>query len=179
MRKSSAGSSDRRCPHETRRNCYEFWDSSDLVSLRTKDATNSACVFGEPAPHPVIRPRPFEGVSIQPVVLRPRRLHMGDVLLLTRPRPPLQVAAPEGMVEQLPLVQPGGMRRGQPGTPPAMATGEVVGRLAGDVAGPAVMDQEDAPEFTMLPPEPIQFRDVVLGIVGLQADGLHLARMDH
>src|SRR5512135_145500 len=29
MRRSSAGSSARRCPHETRRKRYEFWDSSD------------------------------------------------------------------------------------------------------------------------------------------------------
>src|SRR5512135_1791843 len=30
MRRSSAGSSARRCPHETRRKRYEFRDSSDL-----------------------------------------------------------------------------------------------------------------------------------------------------
>src|SRR5512135_3129376 len=33
MRRSSAGSSARRCPHETRRKRYEFRDSSDLALL--------------------------------------------------------------------------------------------------------------------------------------------------
>src|SRR5512147_1113447 len=90
-------------------------DCKPLVSLRPKDATNSGRVLGEPPPHPVVRPGPFEGVDVQPVVLVPGRLHMGNVLLPAAPRPPLQIPAPEGVVEQLPLVQPGRMRRGQPG----------------------------------------------------------------
>ena len=64
---------------------------------------------------------------------------MGDVLLPAGPRPPLQVAAPEGMVEQVPLIQPGGMRRGEPGTPPTATLGEVVGCFSGDMAGSAVI----------------------------------------
>src|SRR5512135_1823349 len=104
---------------------------------------------------------------------------MSDVLLPAGPRTPLQVAPPEGVVEQLPLVEPGGMRRREPGTPPASALGEVLGCLPGDVAGSAVVDEEDPPEPAMLPPEPFQFRGVVIGVVGPQADGLHLARMDN
>ena len=41
------------------------------------------------------------------------------------------------------------------------------------------MHQEDAPELAVFPPEVLQRRDVVLGVVGLQAGRLHLPRMDH
>jgi len=92
---------------------------------------------------------------------------VGEVLLTARPRPSLQVALAEGVVEQLPLVQPRGVGRGQPGPPPAMATGEVVRRLGGDVAGTAIGDQEDPPKPAMLPPEALPFRDLVQpGVIG-------------
>ena len=42
-----------------------------LVVLLRSPATNSPGVFGEPLAHPVVGPRPAEGVSVPPVVLRP------------------------------------------------------------------------------------------------------------
>src|SRR4051794_12985295 len=99
-----------------------------LVCLAISRARNSGGVLGKPSPHLLIGPHPLEGVGVEAVVLRPGRLHMGDVFLPTRPRAPLQVAIPEGVVEPLPLVQPRGMRRGQPGPPPTLTTIEIVGR---------------------------------------------------
>src|SRR5204862_7085969 len=100
-----------------------------LVSLDTKDATNSACMLGEPLTHPVIGPGPFEGVSVASIVLRPRRFHMGEVLLPARPGAALQVPIRERMIEQFCLIQPRSMGWGQPRSPPALAGGEVVRRL--------------------------------------------------
>jgi hypothetical protein len=104
---------------------------------------------------------------------------MGDVLLPVGPRTPLQVTAPEGVVEQLTLIQPGGVGQGQPGSPPTVAPGEVSRRFPSDVAGPAVVHQEDSPEPAMLTSEPIQRRDVMGGVVLLQAGRHHLAAVDH
>jgi hypothetical protein len=117
-------------------------------------------------------------MGLEAVALRPRVVHMNYVFLPTRLRLSLQVAASEGVVEQLPLIQPRGMSRGEPGSPLPPAGGEVVLLRPGDVAGPAVMDQEHAPEFEMSPPAAFLCRDAVLGVVGLQADRLHLAHMD-
>ena len=103
---------------------------------------------------------------------------MSDVLLATRPRSPVQIAAPEGVVEQLRLVEPRGVGGGQPGPPPPLALGEVGRRVPGDVAGPAVVDQEDATQPPVPPPEPFQGRDVLGGGVRLQAGRLHLAGVD-
>src|SRR4051812_41059042 len=75
-----------------------------LVSLDISNARNSGGVLGEPTTHFLIRPRPLEGMGVKPVVLRPRGHHVVDVLPAAAPRPPLQVAMAEGVVEQLPLV---------------------------------------------------------------------------
>src|SRR5437763_2760236 len=105
-----------------------------LVSLNISKKRNSEDVLVVPETHFLIRPRPLEGMGVKPVVLRPRGHHMVDVLPTTGPRTALQVAIAEGMVEQLPLIQPRGVGRRQPGTPPALAAGEIVGRLGGGVA---------------------------------------------
>src|SRR5512135_3607846 len=84
----------------------------------------------------------------------------------------------EGVIEQFPLSEPRGVGRGQPGTPPALAVGEIVGRLGGDVAGTAVLNQEDPSKSAVLPSERIQRRNVVVSVVGLQADRLHLTGVD-
>src|SRR5437868_12944665 len=121
-------------------------------------------MFGKPATHPLICPGPLEGMSVQPVVLRPGGQDMGDVLLTAGPRPPLQVAMSEGVVEQLSLIEPRGVGRRQPGTPPAPAVGNILVRLGGDAATTAIVNQEYPPEPAMLPSEGIQRRDVVLSV---------------
>ena len=96
-------------------------------------------MFGEPATHFLIGPGPLERVGVVPVVLRPGGGDVGDVLPTVRPRTSLQITPVEGVVQQLRLVQPGGVRRGQPGPPPPLAPGDVGRRVPGDMAGPAVV----------------------------------------
>src|SRR5690349_13714039 len=69
-----------------------------LVSLDISNAMNSGDVLVVPATHLLIRPRPLEGMGVEPVVFRPRGHHMVDVLPTTGPRTPLQVATAEGVV---------------------------------------------------------------------------------
>ena len=61
-----------------------------LVSLAISNARNSTSMFGKPSAHLLIRPRPFKGMSVAFVVLRPRGGNMGDEFLPTRPRPALR-----------------------------------------------------------------------------------------
>src|SRR5207247_8930768 len=101
-----------------------------------------------------------------------------DILPATGPRPSLQVTMAAGVVEQLPLVQPRGMGRRQPGTPPAPAALEIAGRLAGGVAAAPIVDEEDPTETAVPSSERIQSPDVMLGVVGIEDDRLHPAGMD-
>ena len=67
---------------------------------------------------------------------------------------------------------------GQTGPPPSVTSGKVVlGDLA-DVAGTAIVHQVDPVEPVVAPAEMPQGCDVVLGVVGFQAERLHLPAMD-
>src|SRR5512135_402986 len=98
---------------------------------------------------------------------------MGNKLLATDPRPTPQGVVVERVVEQLGLIEPRGMRRGRAGPPPSSASLEIGSRRRGTMAGAASVDQEHASEPAMPLPEPPQLLDVVRGIVGSQAHGLH------
>src|SRR6202035_3037661 len=52
-----------------------------LVGLARSNATNSGGMFGEPLPHPLIRPGPLEGTGVELVILSRGGQHMGDELL--------------------------------------------------------------------------------------------------
>ena len=69
---------------------------------------------------------------------------MRPELVLTLPGRSFQVVVLERMDEDLRLVQPGSIGRRIPGSPPALAPGEILSRVACDVARSAVLDQEDA-----------------------------------
>jgi hypothetical protein len=94
------------------------------------------------------------------------------------PRPALQVPEVEGVIEQLSLVQPGGMSWRQTGVPPTATGSEILRRRLADVAGTAVMDQVNPPKATAVLSELFQGWDVVISVIGLQADCFHLTRMD-
>ena len=103
---------------------------------------------------------------------------MGNKLLATDPRPTPQKVVVERVVEQLGLIEPRGMRRGRAGPPPSSASLEIGSRRRSTMAGAAIVDQEHASEPAMPLPEPPQLLDVVLGIVGSQAHGLHSPAVD-
>src|SRR5437879_9689524 len=115
----------------------------------------------KPLPHLLITPLPLKLVGVQPVVLRPRDVHVIDELRAASPRRAPQVAMTEGPDQQLRLVQPRRAHRREPGTPPAPAVLPEGGRGAGRVAGVAVLDQEDPLEAAMPAAEPAQLLDVV------------------
>src|SRR5262249_2705397 len=102
-----------------------LWLVEDLVVPLRSPATNSPGVFSEPPAHLVVGPSPVEGVSVPLIVFRPRGQHMLEKLFSCYPRPPLAVASAEGFDQHLCLVQPRGVGRGQPRTPPARAALEV------------------------------------------------------
>jgi membrane fusion protein, multidrug efflux system len=93
---------------------------------------------------------------------------MGDVFRTAGPRPALQVGESDGVVDELPLIEPRDVHQRQPGTPPAPAVREVTGRLNGDSASATVQTHEDSPETLMPSSECPQHPDETLGIVGLQ-----------
>ena len=66
---------------------------------------------------------------------------MGDELFPTCPRSSLEVSVPEGVVEDLGLIQPGRMRRCEPAAPPPAAGLEVLSCESGGMAGIAVVNQ--------------------------------------
>ena len=150
----------------------------ELVSSDAKPARNSLGMFGEPLSHFRGRPGPLERMGVPTVVLRPRGHHMSDERLTTRPRPALQVTEVEGMIQQLRLVQPGGAGRRQAGVPPTVTGGEILLGGPARMAGAAIMDQVDPPKPAVVPSELLQGRDIVIGVVGLQADRLHPPAMN-
>ena len=95
-----------------------------------------------------------------------------------RPRSTFQIAAIEHMIEQLRLVEPGCTGRRQAGTPPSVTSGEVVLDELGDVAGTAIVHQVDSIKPAVAPAEISQSCNIVLGVVGLQAEGFHLSAVD-
>jgi hypothetical protein len=103
---------------------------------------------------------------------------MFNVSPAARPRSAFQIAAVEGMIEQFRLVEPGCTGRRQTGTPPSVTSGEVVLGGLGDVARTAIVHQIDTVEPVVAPAETPQRCNVMLGIVGFQAEGLHLSAMD-
>src|SRR5262249_54082340 len=120
----------------------------------------------------------LERMSVPPVVLQPGRRYVIAVSRAAFPRSSLEVPEVEGVIEQLSLVQPGGMSWRQSGSPPATTRSEILAGGVADVAGTAVMDQVNPPKATVVPPKLHQGRDVMISIVGRKADCLHLARMD-
>src|SRR5438128_1349025 len=130
-------------------------------------------MFFEPSAHLLIRSRPFKGMSVALVVLRPRGGNMGDELLPTRPRSSSQVVVAEGVVEDLGLVEPGRMSRCEPGTPPPATGSEVRARPPGGVAGITVVNQVHALQVSMATPESLQLRGVVRRVLRLDARRFH------
>ena len=112
-----------------------------VVPLRSP-ARNSVGVFREPVPHLVMAPCPLERVGIQPLVLRPRRADVFEEQLTTRPRCTPQVAMPEGPDQQLRLIQPRGMGRREPWSPPVATAPPVGGRVAGCRTRVAILDKK-------------------------------------
>ena len=150
-----------------------------LVSLAISNARNSRCMFGKPSLHGLIRPRPFKGMRVAVVVLRPRDGNMGDELFPTSPRPSPQVAIPEGVVEDLGLVQPGRMGRCEALTPPPATGLEVLSRESGGVAGIAVVNQVHTAQLVMATLESLQLPDIVRRVFGLNARRFHPAAMNY
>src|SRR5271166_3174700 len=103
---------------------------------------------------------------------------MLNISSATCPRSAFQIAATERMIEQLRLIEPGRTGRRQTGTPPSVTSGEVVLGSLGDVARTAIVHQIDTFEPVVAPAEMPQSCNVVLGVVGFQAKGLHLSAMD-
>src|SRR5664280_2044959 len=140
-----------------------------LVSLARSNARNSPGVFCKPTAHLLIGPDPLEGVSVALVVFRPRGGDMGDELVTARPRTPPQVVVTEGVVEQLGLIQPGGMGGCEPGTPPPATGPEVVPGRPGGMTGVAVLDQVHASQVSVAMTELLQLLDVMSRVLGLDA----------
>jgi len=78
---------------------------------------------------------------------------MGDELLLIPPRPSPQVVVPEGIVEDLGLVEPGRMDQCKPATPPPATGPQILLREPCRVAGIAVVNQVHASQVMMATPE--------------------------
>src|SRR5258708_4229611 len=97
----------------------------------------------EPLTHLLVGPGPIKGMGIAMVVFRPGSYHMGLELLLILPGRTLQVIMRERMDEDFRLVQPGGVGRRVPRSPPATTVGEVPPGITRNVARPAILDQED------------------------------------
>ena len=101
-------------------------------------------MFGEPMTHLLIGPGPLKRVGIAMVVFGPGSQYMGLELLLALPRRSFQVIMLERMDEDFRLVQPGGVGRRVPRSPPATTVGEVPPGITRNVARPAILDQKDA-----------------------------------
>src|ERR1035441_3648139 len=136
-------------------------------------------MFCKPPAHGLIRPSPFKRMRVAVVVLRPRDGNMGDELFPTSPRPSPQVAVPEGVVEDLGLVQPGRMGRCEPVTPPPATGLEVLSRESGGVAGIAVVNQIHPAQLVMATLESLQLPDIVRRVFGLNARRFHPAAMNY
>src|SRR5271166_293595 len=130
-------------------------------------------MFCKPPAHGLIRPSPLKGMSVTVVVLRPRGGNVGDELLPACPRPSPQVVVPEGVVEDLGLIQPGRMGRCEPVTPPPATGLEVLSRQSSGVAGVAVVNQVHAAQLVMATLESLQLPDIVRRVFRLNARRFH------
>lgn len=92
-------------------------------------------------------------------------------LFATLPRTSLPVAVTEGRDQQLRVVEPGGLRRRQPGAPPTLASREVVSGRPG-AGATAVVDPEHTPQSALRAPARRQGQEGGLGVVLAQDDGL-------
>src|SRR4051794_31936489 len=98
----------------------------------------------------MVRPHPLKRVGIAMVVFRPGSPHMGSELLLGLPRGTLQVIVLERVDENFRLVQPRRIGRRIPRLPPPVTLGKVPSRGPGDVAGSAVLDQENPTQLLVM-----------------------------
>ncbi len=89
---------------------------------------------------------------------------MGDTLLPLMPCPTLQIMITERMVQQLCLVQPGGLRGCEAGPPPPGERSAVLSGARGGMAGIAILDEEHPPQPPVALSKPPQCVDGVLGI---------------
>src|SRR6476646_10875783 len=101
-------------------------------------------MFCEPLTHLLIRPSPLKRMGVAVVVLGPGSQRMGLELLLALPGCPFQVIVLERMDEDFGLVQPRGVGGRIPRLPPTATVGIMTSRAGGNVAPPAVLDQEGA-----------------------------------
>src|SRR5438105_802133 len=103
---------------------------------------------------------------------------MLDQFLPTGPRTALEIAALEGSYQQLRLVQPRGVGRREPRSPPIPALQPVRRRIPGGVARVSILDQKHALQSPMPAAKGPQLPDVMLGILGSLHGYLHPARMN-
>ena len=94
-------------------------DGVCLVGREESNARNSEPMFLNPLPHLLARPRPFERMGVQPIVLRPGLPNVIDEFGPTVPRSSFQVVVTEGADQQLRLLEPRGVDRGEATPPPA------------------------------------------------------------
>jgi len=148
------------------------WDTS-LVGREESNARNSEPMFLNPLPHLLTRPRPFERMGVQPIVLRPGLPNVIDESGPTVPRSSFQVVVTEGADQQLRLVEPRGVDRGEATPPPAGVSRQVVPRLRGRMGRVVIVDQIDSAQVTMPMSECPQLPDIVLGAFRVEARRLH------
>lgn len=151
---------------------------SELVALAKSPARNSLAMFGEPLLHLRDRPLPFRRVGVEPIVLRPRRRDVRPEVFPAAPRPPLQVMQLKGIQQQLRLVEPRGVLRQQPRTPPAAEVMQVARRAVAGMGRVPIVDQIRTPQVAVPAAEVPQRRGVVLSALAFQAHRLHLPAMD-
>src|SRR3954454_14942632 len=108
-------------------------------------------MFGEPLTHLLIGPGPFKGMGIAMVVFGPGSQHVGLELSPVLPGRPFQVIVLEGVDEDFRLVQPRGIGRRIPGSPPTTTVGEIASCAGRYVTGATVLDREDAAQLLVLP----------------------------
>src|ERR1700724_3158585 len=101
-------------------------------------------MLGNPLPHLLARPCPFKRMGIQAIVLRPSFRHIIDEFGPTPPRPSLQVVVAKRTDQQLRLIEPGGMDRGEPTPPPAGTPRQIASGLPGCMGRVVIVNQEAA-----------------------------------
>jgi hypothetical protein len=84
----------------------------------------------------------------------------------------------ERVIQQLRLVEPGGMDRRETGSPPGVLL-EILMGCGGGMAGVTVLDQKDTPQMMMALLKPAQGLNVVLGVFTRRAGGFHATTMDY
>ena len=129
-------------------------------------------MFIKPPTHFLIGPGPFEGMGIEAIVLGPRRFDVVDQRLATRPRAAFQVAVAERVIEQLGLIEPRGVNRGEARPPPRVVF-EVSAGSRRRMTGIPILNQEDTVQVTMVVVKALQRVDVMSGVFALETASLH------